>query len=136
VNPKPKGPTLPWADEVDPDDYQHAFDYLSLHWLPDRAQAAVTALADAPLVRYLPGDILRTSLSPKGAEDVAPLALDDPGVRRELVYALNKGEISPILCVNLTEGIVIADGRHRSWLAYHLAPFRKMPLKLARVPDA
>jgi hypothetical protein len=129
VSAKGKGVKLPWADQVDPEDFQHAFDYLSLHWLPDRAREAVTALSEAKLQRYLPGDILRTAISPAGmATD--PLPLEDPGVRRELIYALQRGKIAPILCVNLTEGIVIADGRHRTSLAYRLAPFRKMPVAL------
>lgn len=124
-----KGFTLPWADEVDPNDYQHAFDYLSLHWLPERAKQAIAALDQAEIVHYLPGDILRAAVSPAGGQ-TDPLPLHDPGVRRELVRAINQGNIGPILCVNLTEGIVIADGRHRASLAYQLAPARKMPLCL------
>ena len=125
-----KGARLPWADEVDPDHYDDAFDYLSLHWSSDRAREAVDALKEAAIIEHLPGDILRAAISPAGGP-VTLLPWDDPGLRRELIRILDGGQIKPILCVNLQQGIVIADGFHRTSLAYHVATLRKMPLKLA-----
>lgn len=122
-----KGDPLPWADDVDDDHYGSAYDYLSLHWLPKQAGPAVEALRKASLVKFQPGDILR-------AAGLPALPLDDTQVRRELLRALNDGKIQPILCVNLEHGLVIADGYHRVSFAYHLSPFRKMPLKLAPGP--
>lgn len=119
-----KGPKLPWGDKIDDDHYDDAYDYLSLHWLPAQAGPAVNALRAASLVHFYPGDLLR-------AAKLEPLGLDDTGVRRELTKALSDGEIEPLLCINLKHGIVIADGFHRASLAYHLAPFHKVPLKLA-----
>lgn len=119
-----KGPKLPWADEVDDDHYDAAFDYLSLHWLPAQAGPAVIALREAGISEYLPSDLLR-------AAGLKPWPLDDAQVRRELVRALRDGHLQPILCVNLPQGIVIADGTHRASAAYHLAPLHKMPVKLA-----
>lgn len=119
-----KFPPLPWGDDVDDEHFDAAFDYLSLHWLPAQAGPAVKALRKADFVRFQPGDVLRAAKLPA-------LALEDTQVRRELSRALADGKITPILCVNLPEGLVIADGYHRASFAYHLAPFDKMPLKLA-----
>ncbi len=124
-----KGAKLPWAADVDPRDYASALDFLSLYWLPDRAREAVAALREAPMVEYLPGDVLRAAAVAEPG--LTPLPLDDPGVKRELVRALEQGQISPILCINLDRGMVIADGHHRASLAYALAPFRKIPMRLA-----
>ena len=119
-----KGPKLPWAKDVDDDHYSSAYDYLSLHWLPQQAGPAVQALRDADLQHYQPGDLLR-------AAGLEPKPLNDALVRRELIRAIRDGQLQPILCINLPQGIVIADGLHRTSLAYALAPWHKMPLKLA-----
>lgn len=119
-----KGLKLPWADDVDEAHFDAAYDYLSLHWLPAQAGKAVKALRAADLVHFAPGDLLRAAALP-------PLPLDDTAVRRELVKAIDDGQLQPLLCINLPEGIVIADGYHRCSLAYALAPFHKASLKLA-----
>jgi hypothetical protein len=125
----PKIPKLPWDDTVDDGHYSDAYDFLSLYWLPAQAGPAVAALRDADIVHFHPGDLLR-------AAELPPLPLSDEGVHRELVKAIRASEITPILCVNLPERIVIADGYHRVSLAYALAPFEKIPLKLAPSPKA
>lgn len=118
---------LPWSDDVDDDHYSSAYDFLSLYWLPAQAGPAVKQLRSAELVKFHPGDLLR-------AAELPPLPLTDEGVHRELVKAIRASGITPILCINLPERIVIADGYHRTSLAYALAPFEKIPLKLGPSP--
>lgn len=118
-----KGPKLPWGDDVDDDHYEDALDYLSLLWTPERAEPVVDRLRDASLVKEAPSDLLR-------AAGLPPLPPDNLGVVQEMRKALIDAEITPLLVVNLPHGIIIADGYHRTSMAYHLAPFHKVPLKI------
>ena len=122
-----KIPKLPWGESIDDDHYAAAYDFLSLYWLPAQAGPAVEALRDTDVVKFHPGDLLR-------AAELPVLPLSDDGVQRELVKAIRASSITPILCINLPERIVIADGYHRTCFAYHLAPFEKIPLKLGPSP--
>lgn len=115
---------LPWADTVDDDHYDDAYDFLSLYWLPAKAGPAVAALRDAEIVKHPPGDVLR-------AAGLEPLPLDDAGVRREIRKAIDAGAFQPALCINLPAGVVVADGLHRLSAAYALAPHDPAHLKLA-----
>lgn len=125
-----KQPKLKWLDQPDPRTFDDAYDFLSLHWLPAQAGRAVEALRAAEIVKYRPGDVLRAGC-------LLPLPLNDPQVEREVAKAIGQGGVSPPLCIQLPQGLVVADGYHRLSAAYHLAPQEKAPVKLApSVKDA
>lgn len=115
---------LPWADHVDPADFDAAVAYLSLRWTPDIARPIIDSLRDTPISTALPGDLLRA-----GRVDALPL--HDAGVVREIRRILFEGHIGPVLIINLEKGLEIADGYHRISLAYGLAPFEPMPAVIA-----
>ena len=118
-----KGPKLPWGKDVDENHYAAALDFLSLQWVPERAEPVVDRLREAPFVKKLPGDLLR-------AANLKPLPLTDNGVLQELRKAIIDAEFVPLLVVNLPDGVILADGYHRASAAYHLAPFHKVPVQI------
>lgn len=119
-----KGIKLPWNTDLDDEHYQAAYDFLSLQWVPDLADDVVKQLRAAPISKQNPGDLLR-------AAGLDPLPLTNNGVMQEVRKAIVDGHLHAVLCVNLPEGIIIADGYHRLSAAVALSPFHKAPLKLA-----
>jgi hypothetical protein len=114
---------IKWAAEVADHDYAAAEAYLSLK-LDDAATAkAVRRLRKAKLTSRRANDILRAS-------GLTPAALDDPGVMKDLIKAIEGRELSPVLVLSSKKRADIADGYHRVSLVYRLDPFAQVPLKL------
>lgn len=119
---------LQWLDDVAAHDFAAALAYLSLKLDEKQAAAAVGRLRKAKVTRRRANDILR-------ACGLAPLPLDDPGVRRDLLNAVSGKRLSPVLVVSADHGGGdIADGYHRVSLAYHLDPFGDVPLRIGDAP--
>ena len=57
--------------------------------------------------------------------------LDDPGVMKDLIKAIEGERLSPVLVLRAKQGADIADGFHRVSLVYRLDPYAEVPLKLA-----
>lgn len=119
-----KGPKLPWASTPQERHFDDAYDYLSLFWNPKAAQAALANLRNATAIGYHPGDLLR-------AAGVHPLPLDNPGVVREILRMVEDQMVAPVLAVKTVTGVVIADGCHRTSMAYRLSPFHNAMVVLA-----
>ncbi len=68
-------------------------------------------------------DILR-------AAGLTPAPLDDPGVMKDLIKAIEGKPLSPVLVLSGRKGSDIADGFHRVSLVYRLDPYSVVPLKL------
>jgi hypothetical protein len=119
---------LQWLDDVAVHDFDAALAYLSLKFDKKQAAAAVGRLRKASVTRRRANDILR-------ACTLAPLPLDDPGVRRDLLTAVSGKRLSPVLVVSTGDGGDIADGYHRVSLAYHLDPFADVPLRIGAAPS-
>ncbi len=117
---------LRWLDDVVAHDFEAALAYLSLKLDEHRAAAAVERLRKAKVTRRRANDILR-------ACDLAPLPLDDSGVRRDLLNSVSGKRLSPVLVTSTGDGGDIADGYHRVSLAYHLDPFGDVPLRIGAV---
>lgn len=115
---------IKWAADVAEHDYAAAQAYLSLKLGEDAVAKAVKRLKAAPLTSRRANDILRAS----GLE-AAPL--NDPGVMKDLIKAIEGDRLSPILVLCGKKGSDIADGYHRVSLVYRLDPFAQIPLKLA-----
>ena len=118
---------LQWLDDVVAHDFDAALAYLSMKLDEKQAAAAVGRLRKAEVTSRRANDILR-------ACSLAPLPLDDPGVRRDLLNAVSGKRLSPVLVVSTSNGGVIADGYHRVSLAYHLDPFGDVPLRIGAAP--
>lgn len=117
--------SIRWEKDVAEHDYEAALAYLSLRYDEDRAEKLVKRLRAAEITHRRANDILR-------ACDRAPLELDDPGVRRDLVTIAQGRKLSPVLVVYAKDGGPdIADGYHRVSLAYRLDPFATVPLRIA-----
>lgn len=117
--------SIRWEKDVAPHDFDAAQAYLSLRFDEVRAEKLVKRLRDAPITHRRANDVLRAC----GRE---PLALDDPGVRRDLVTIAQGKKLSPVLVVyDKDGGPDIADGYHRVSLAYRLDPFATIPLRIA-----
>ena len=69
-------------------------------------------------------DILR-------AAGLTAAPLDDPGVMKDLIKAIEGQRLSPVLLLRAKKGADIADGFHRVSLVYRLDPYSEVPLKLA-----
>ena len=121
--PSPERLGLQWLDDVADHDFDAALAYLSLKLDSKQAAAAVGHLRKAEITHRRANDILR-------ACSLAPLPLDDPGVRRDLLNAVSGKRLSPVLVVSSDRGGDIADGYHRVSLAYHLDPFGDVPLRI------
>ena len=74
-------------------DFDAALAYLSLKLDEKQATAAVGRLRKAEVTHRRANDILR-------ACSLAPLPLDDPGVRRDLLKAVSGKKLSPVLVVS------------------------------------
>jgi hypothetical protein len=115
---------IKWAAEVADHDYAAAQAYLSLKLGEEAVTKAVQRLKKASLTTRRANDILR-------AAGLAAAPLDDPGVMKDLIKAIEGDQLSPVLMLSGKKGSDIADGFHRVSLVYRLDPFAEIPLKLA-----
>jgi hypothetical protein len=115
---------IKWAAEVADHDYAAAEAYLSLKLGQEAVAKAVQRLRKAALTTRRANDILR-------AAGLTAAPLDDPGVMKDLIKALQGGRLSPVLVLTGKKGADIADGFHRVSLVYRLDPYTEVPLKLA-----
>jgi hypothetical protein len=84
----------------------------------------VDRLRKAPLTTRRANDILRAS-------GLTAAPLDDPGVMKDLIKAIEGEPLSPVLVLSSKKGADIADGFHRVSLVYRLDPSTDVPMKLA-----
>jgi hypothetical protein len=123
--PAPEQPErIKWRKDVAAHDYAAAEAYLSLKLDSDAASKAVKRLRKAPLTLRRANDILR-------AAGLNPAPLDDPGVMKDLIKAIEGTALSPVLVVSDGASADIADGYHRVSLVYRIDPYAEIPLKLA-----
>ena len=115
---------IKWAAAVAEHDYAAARAYLSLKLGEDAVVKAVDRLRKATLTTRRANDILR-------AAGLTAAPLDDPGVMKDLIKAIEGERLSPILVIAGKKGADIADGFHRASLVYRIDPFAEIPLKLA-----
>lgn len=124
--PKEGQVAIRWRDEVADHDYAAAHAYLSLKLSAALTKKAVDRLRKAKLTTRRANDILR-------ACGLTPVALDDPGVVKDLIKVIEGKELSPVLVVSGADGSDIADGFHRVSLVYGVDPYGDVPLKLADI---
>jgi hypothetical protein len=117
-------PVIRWKNDVASHDFDAAEAFLSIRLNPENAKRLVRRLKHAKVTERRANDILRAS----GRE---PLALNDPGVLRDLVKVASGQKLSPVLVVSLDDGAEIADGYHHVSLTYALDPFAVIPLRIA-----
>jgi hypothetical protein len=115
---------IKWAADVVDHDYAAAQAYLSLKLGEDAVAKAVDRLRKADLTTRRANDILRAS-------GLTAAPLDDPGVMKDLIKAIKREPLSPVLVLKAKRAADVADGFHRVSLAYRLDPYMKVPLKLA-----
>jgi hypothetical protein len=115
---------IKWADRVADHDYAAAEAYLSLKLDHDAVAKVVGRLRDAPLTTRRANDILR-------AAGLTAAPLDDPGVMKDMIKAIEGQRLSPVLVISGKKSADIADGFHRISLVYRLDPYAVIPLKLA-----
>ena len=114
---------IKWAAEVAHHDYTAAEAYLSLKLGEKDVAKAVRRLRKAALTTRRANDVLR-------AAGLTAAPLDDPGVMKDLIKAIEGKRLSPILLLSGRKGADIADGFHRVSLVYQLDPFAEIPLKI------
>jgi hypothetical protein len=114
---------IKWADAVADHDYTAAEAYLSLKLNDDDVAKAVRHLRKAALTTRRANDILR-------AAGLTAAPLDDPGVMKDLIKAIEGERLSPVLVLSGKQGADIADGFHRVSLVYRLDPYAAVPLKI------
>ena len=112
-----------WAPDVADHDYAAAEAYLSLKLGEDAVAKAVQRLRRGALTARRANDILR-------AAGLIAAPLDDPGVMKDLIKAIEGKPLSPVLVLSAKKEADIADGFHRVSLAYRLDPYMEVPLKL------
>lgn len=115
---------IKWADHVADHDYAAAEAYLSLKLDADAVAKAVQRLRKAALTTRRANDILR-------AAGLTAAPLDDPGVIKDLIKAIEGERLSPVLVLSNKKAPDIADGFHRVSLVYRIDPYGQVPLKLA-----
>jgi hypothetical protein len=115
---------IKWAADVADRDYAAAEAYLSLTLGDDAVAKAVQRLRKAALTTRRANDILR-------AAGLTAAPLDDPGVMKDLLKAIEGERLSPVLVLSGKKGATIADGFHRVSLVYRLDPYAEVPMKLA-----
>jgi hypothetical protein len=122
----PPGPVekIKWLDDVADHDYDAAEAYLSLKLDKEAVHKTVKHLRNASLTKRRANDILR-------AAGLTAAPLDDPGVMKDLIKAIEGRHLSPVLVVSAESGADIADGYHRVSLVYRIDPYGEVPLKLA-----
>lgn len=114
---------IKWAADVADHDYAAAEAYLSLKLGEDTVAKAIQRLRGGVLTARRANDILR-------AAGLTAAPLDDPGVIKDLIKAIEGEPLSPVLVLSAKKGADIADGFHRVSLAYRLDPYLEVPLKL------
>jgi hypothetical protein len=114
---------IKWATDVADHDYTAAKAYLSLKLNQDAVAKALRRLRKAALTTRRANDILR-------AAGLTPAPLDDPGVMKDLIKAIEGVPLSPVLVLSAKKGADIADGFHRVSLVYRLDPYAAVPLKI------
>ena len=117
------GVHIKWASDVADHDYAAAEAYLSLKLGEDAVAKAVQSLRKGALSTRRANDILR-------AARLTAAPLDDPGVMKDLIKAIEGERLSPVLVLSGKKRTDIADGFHRVSLVYRLDPFAEVPLKL------
>ncbi len=115
---------IKWADHVADHDYAAAEAYLSLKLDEDAVAKSVQRLRKAALTTRRANDILR-------AAGLTAAPLDDPGVLKDLIKAIEGEQLSPVLVLSGKKAADIADGFHRVSLVYRIDPYGPVPLKLA-----
>jgi hypothetical protein len=113
-----------WREEVAEHDYAAAQAYLSLRLDEQQATKAVAKLRKAELAKRRANDILR-------AAGLSAAPLEDPGVIKDLIKAIEGNELSPVLVVRTADRADIADGFHRVSLVYRIDPYAEVSLCLA-----
>ena len=114
---------IKWAEHVADHDYAAAEAYLSLKLDEDAVAKAVTRLREAPLTTRRANDILR-------AAGLTAAPLDDPGVMKDMIKAIEGTRLSPVLVISGKKSADIADGFHRVSFVYRIDPYAAVPLKL------
>jgi hypothetical protein len=114
---------IKWADHVADHDYSAAEAYLSLKLDDDAVAKAVKQLRNAKLTTRRANDILR-------AAGLTAAPLDDPGVMKDMIKAIEGKRLSPVLVISGKKSADIADGFHRVSLVYRIDPYAAVPLKL------
>jgi hypothetical protein len=114
---------IKWAAAVADHDYAAAEAYLSLKLDEKDVTKAVRRLRDGKLTTRRANDILR-------AAGLTAAPLDDPGVMKDLIKAIEGKTLSPVLVLSSKKGADIADGFHRVSLVYRLDPYSVVPLKI------
>lgn len=84
---------IKWRKDVAAHDFDAAAAYLSLKLDSDAANKAVKRLRKAPITHRRANDILR-------AAGLSPAPLDDPGVMKDLIKAIEGTPLSPVLVVS------------------------------------
>lgn len=116
-----------WKEEPDEQDYPAALSYLSLVMSEQRAKNAVDSLKNAPIVRYLAKDLLRSSR-------LSLLPADNFHVAKDLKKVAKGRRLSPVLLVagevKSDAPLTIADGYHRICASYHLAEDAPIPCRI------
>ena len=121
-SPEP-GVHIKWAADVADHDYAAAEAYLSLKLSDDDTAKAVSRLRKATITTRRANDILR-------AAGLTAAPLDDPGVIKDLIKAIEGKALSPVLVLSGKKQSDIADGFHRVSLLYRLDPYADVPLKI------
>jgi hypothetical protein len=114
---------IKWASDAADHDYVAAESYLSLKLGEEAVAKAVQRLRKGELTTRRANDILR-------AAGLTAAPLDDPGVMKDLIKAIEGERLSPVLALSGKKGADIADGFHRVSLVYRLDPYAEVPLKL------
>jgi hypothetical protein len=115
---------IKWAAEVAEHDYAAAEAYRSLKLGKDAVGKSLHRLREARITTRRANDILR-------AAGLTAAPLDDPGVMKDLIKAVEGKELSPVLVLGGKKRADIADGFHRVSLVYRLDAYTEVPLKLA-----
>lgn len=113
-----------WKKDVAEHDYPAALNYLTLRYDAKEAAKIVAGFREAKVTKRRANDILR-------AARLDPAPMNDPGVLKDIMKIAQGEKLSPVLVVNLVQGVDIADGYHRVSLAWWLDPFTEVPLRLA-----
>jgi len=117
--------TIAWLDEPEEKDYLAAQSFLSMVVAPSALSMIISALRSAPLGHWAAKDVLRAAglpaLKPKESAEVA-----------EKLAKVEQGTpISPILILGgVRDGLVIADGYHRTSAAYRVDEDARVPGRL------
>ena len=123
------GVAIGWMHDVAEHDYAAAEAYLSIKLDAATTRKAVARLRKAKLTTRRANDILR-------AAGLSAAALDDPGVVKDLIKAIEGRKLSPVLVINGSGAADIADGYHRVSLVSRLDPYGEVPVKLAEAGPA